>query len=376
MITRQLKTTIKKHQKHGFINIIYGPRRVGKTTLLQQLTQNKQGQTLWFNGDTQETQDYLSNTSEVHLSNLVKNHNIIVVDEAQRIRNIGLSLKILIDKFPKKTYYVSGSSSITLSQGLQESLTGRNQTYKLFPLSNQELTIGFPPHQQSSLLKDQLIYGSYPYLTNLQTSKDKQDYLQNIINDYLFKDILLLKNIEQPHNLQKLVTLLAFQLGSKVSYNELANNLQVDVKTIIRYLSLLKQSFIIFELSSFSRNLRKEVAKAKKYYFWDLGLRNAIIGQFHSPDIRPDIGGIWENFLAIERLKKQEYKKQTVKHYFWQTYDQAEIDWVEEFKGKISAFEFKWGKKQAKTPKDFKHQYHVNLQTVNQNNYLKFISSS
>jgi len=374
MIPRTLYQTVKKNLKPGFINLVYGPRRVGKTVLLQQLTKSTPQETIaWFNGDTQEARDLLSQTSEVVLSKLVARPQTIVVDEAQRIPNIGLSLKILVDKFPRKTFFVSGSSSLMLARGIQETLTGRTNKYRLFPLSTPELTLDLPDHQKSSLLEDQLRFGGYPYLQQLTSPSDKQDYLKSLISDYLFRDVLELKDISSPENLKKLATLLAFQTGSEVSLSELANNLGIDVKTVRRYLSLLKQGFVIFELGSFSRNLRKEVVKSKKYYFWDLGIRNALTDQFLPLDTRTDVGQLWENFLAVERLKKHEYQRNRVQCYFWRTYEQAEVDWVEVEEGKIAAYEFKWKPSTPHTPKAFKEAYQADSLVVSRENYLEFV---
>jgi len=375
MIPRTLCQTIKKGLKTGFINLIYGPRRVGKTVLLQQLTTSiPKSNIVWFNGDTQETRNLLNQTSEVALSKLVTQFETVVVDEAQRIPNIGLSLKILVDKFPQKTFFVSGSSSLVLSRGLQETLTGRTNKYRLFPLSTPELTLDLPSHQKSSVLEDQLRFGGYPYLQQLTRPSDKKDYLKSLVDDYLFRDVLELKDVSSPENLKKLTTLLAFQVGSEVSLTELANNLGIDVKTVRRYLSLLKQGFVVFELGSFSRNLRKEVVKAKKYYFWDLGIRNALTDQFLPLDTRTDVGQLWENFLAVERLKKHEYQRNEIQYYFWRTYEQAEVDWVEVEEGKISAYEFKWKQRESHTPKAFKEAYQTKLQMVSQENYLEFLT--
>lgn len=375
MIPRILVNTIRKNQKEGFINLIYGPRRVGKTVLLQQLLKGVSADHfIWFNGDTLETQEALSKTSGVNLSKLVGAAKCVIVDEAQRISNIGLSLKILIDEFPQKIFYVSGSSSLLLSRGLQESLTGRTIVYRLFPLSTEELTTHLPKYQKQALLEEQLRFGGYPYLQQIPGPKEKQDYLKSLIQDYLFKDVLELKDIALPENLRKLTTLLAFQIGKEVSLNELAGNLNIDVKTVRRYLSLLKQSFVIFELGAFSKNLRKEVSKSKKYYFWDLGIRNALIDQFLAVDSRTDVGELWENFLAIERLKKHEYQRQLRQYYFWRTYEQAEIDWIEIRGEKISAYEFKWRKSRPHTPKAFQKAYKTNVKTITKENYLRFIT--
>lgn len=346
---------------------------MGKTVLLTQLTQSiPRPNIIWFNGDTQETREALSKTSELALSKLVEPTQYIVIDEAQRIPNIGLSLKILIDNFPKKIFYATGSS-LMLSRGIQEPLTGRTLKYRLFPLSTRELTRNLSKHQKISLLEEQLRFGGYPYLPQLKRTKEKQDYLKSLIQDYLFKDVLELKDIASPENLKKLSILLAFQIGAEVSLNELANNLGIDVKTVRRYLSLLKQSFVIFELGAFSKNLRKEIVKSKKYFFWDLGIRNALIDQFLPLDTRTDVGQLWENFLVVERLKKHEYQRRNLQYYFWRTYEQAEIDWVEIESNKISAYKFKWQKTKSYTPKAFREAYKVKTKTISRENYLEFL---
>ena len=376
MIQRTLTRTITSQLRPGFMNLIYGPRRVGKTVLLKQIADSIQKPGVWFDGDHQETRDALSNTSQTALKQLVAQSDAVFVDEAQRISNIGLSLKILIDTFPEKLFFVTGSSSLSLARGIQESLTGRHMTYKLYPLSTEELTMGLSMHQVPPLLESQLLFGGYPYVQQLANPKEKQDYLTTIVDDYLFRDILGLKDISNPEHLKRLTTLLAFQIGSEVSYNELAKSLTLDVKTVIRYLSFLKQSFVIFELGSYAKNLRNEVAKSKKYYFWDLGIRNAAISQFQTLDVRTDRGSLWENFLAIERMKKQEYQGIHPAYYFWRTYDGAEIDWLEEAEGHLHAYEFKWQSSKRKTPKLFRETYGVDVSLISQENYQDFLSSS
>jgi len=374
-IPRTLASVVLRHKKKGFANIIYGPRRVGKTVLLWQIAEKLKGSThLFLNGDTKEARESLGTTSETALTGLVGSKEVIFIDEAQRIENVGLSLKILIDKFPEKLFFVTGSSSLALSRGLQETLTGRAIKYRLYPLSTSEINTGVEDYKKRFSLESQLVYGGYPYLTSLNTNKEKQDYLSSIVEDYLFRDVLSLKSIESPETLRKLTTLLAYQIGSVVSLNELSRNLGIDVKTVRRYLSLLKQSFIIFELGTFSKNLRKELAKSKKYYFWDLGIRNALTGQLLPLDSRTDIGALWENFLAVERLKKHEYQREAVKHYFWRTYEKAEIDWIETEADKLSAFEFKWQAKKARTPKSFRDSYGTEVVGISKENYLEFVA--
>ena len=372
-IERTLTKVIIANNKHGFINIIYGPRRVGKTVLLEQIAARLNKKTVWFNGDTQEARDSLSSTSEFNLSKLVESSEVVIIDEAQRIENIGLSLKILIDKFSNKTFLVSGSSSLALSKGVKETLTGRTQKYKLYPLSTKELTARLPDIQKTSVLESQLIYGGYPYLQSLALTSEKEDYLKSIVDDYLFRDLLLLKDFGSSETLRKLTTLLAFQIGSQVSLNELARNLLIDVKTVSRYISLLKQSFVIFEIGAYSTNPRKEVAKSKKYYFWDLGIRNGLTGQFFALGARTDIGSLWENFMAVELIKKAHYRKLPGEFYFWRSYGGAEIDWIEKSADTINAFEFKWQSKKTHTPKLFAETYKTKVETISKENYLEVL---
>lgn len=375
MILRTLSQVVVKSHKSGFINVIYGPRRVGKTTLLTQIKESmvKNNHFLLLNGDTEEGRNALSTTSEVRLSQLVKEYDYIFIDEAQRIPNITLALKIIIDRFPQKFILVTGSSSLDLSRGMHENLTGRNQPFFLFPLSTKEISVGWQPHQIPSLLENQLIYGGYPHLTNLSTSVQKEEYLLNIVQDYLFKDVLLLERIENPDNLKKLATLLAFQVGNLVSLNELSNAVGIDVKTVARYLHLLEQSFVIFRIGSYSTNLRKELTKSSKYYFYDLGILNALTRQFLPLSSRIDIGSLWENFLFVERQKKERYSKAHPEYNFWRNYEGAEIDMIERTSDKIKAFEFKWKESKYKTPKQFLEKYHLVSELISKENYSPFI---
>jgi len=376
MIERELKQTILKRQKSGFINIIYGQRRVGKTVLLKQIeAELPELNSLYLNGDTQEGRELLSTTSQTQLAQLVKNHDLIMVDEAQRVPNIGLSLKILVDNFPEKRYFVTGSSSLLLAQGTKETLTGRAQSYLLYPLSWRELNLSYLPKGEHILLEELLTHGSYPYLQQLTKPSDKREYLSSLIESYLFKDVLYLENLRLPENLKKLAVLLAFQIGSEVSLNELSRTLGIDIKTVQSYLELLKLSFVIYELPSYSGNLRQEVSKSKKYYFWDLGIRNALTGQFSDYRLRSDKGSLWENWLVVERLKLLEYTRRQTQPYFWRTYAQAEVDWLEVAGSNISAYEFKWQGEKAHTPKDFQQTYQTKVSLVNSHNFGEFLKN-
>ena len=374
MIKRELEEKIISATKKGFVTILYGARRTGKTVLLEQLQKYWHNESVLFlNGDTEEDRLAIGTTSEIKLTSLVKDKTLIMVDEAQRIPNIGLALKIIIDKYPEKKIIATGSSSLQLSKGLKESLTGRNLTFKLFSLSTKELTHNLDNHKIIGLLENQLIYGTYPYIFNLNSAKEKEDYLYTLTEDYLFKDIFELEKINNKDVVRKLAILLAFQIGKEVSWNELANNLNVDVKTIARYLNLLEESFVIFKVGAYSTNLRKEISKNKKYYFYDLGIRNALIKQFLPIDSRTDQGELWKNFLIVERMKKLEYSREHKALYFWRDYASAEVDLVEQGSGSLTAFEFKWKKSNFKTPRFFSKEYRINATLVNKDNYLSFL---
>jgi predicted AAA+ superfamily ATPase len=315
----------------------------------------------------------LERTSEVRLSRLVEGKKLILIDEAQRIPNVSLSLKIIIDKFPDLKIFVTGSSSLSLTRGAKENLVGRNKSYRLFPLSFKEKTGDLENYQKDALLSESLIFGAYPYLLKLGTKDEKIDYLKGIASDYLFKDVMMLERIDYADAFKKLASLLAFQIGQPVSINELARSLGVDYKTVGRYLDLLEKSFVIFGVSSFSNNLRKEVVKSKKYYFYDLGIRNTLVGQFSDFEVRDDVGALWENFLFLERIKKNEYNGQNYNYYFWRGYQGKEIDFIEEKNEKLFAYEFRLNKKRFFTPKLFKDNYNLEADVVNRENYQDFI---
>ncbi|MDE2233615.1 MAG: ATP-binding protein [Patescibacteria group bacterium] len=361
--------------KTGFITVIYGARRVGKTVLLEQVRAlMKNDKVISFNGDTSEAVNALSTNSEVRLSGLVKDRDVIFVDEAQKIPGISLALKIIIDKYPEKKILVTGSSSLDLSRGAHENLTGRYRPFILFPLSTGELSYDMEPFQRQALLEDQLVFGGYPHVYALRDREERKKYLTDVARDYLFKDILELEQLRQPDGLKKLAAMIAFQIGQEVSLNELSSSLGMSVKTVAKYLSLLEKSFVLFKLDAFSTNPRKEIAKSKKYYFYDLGIRNALAEQWQPLSSRADVGQLWENFLMIERMKAKEYSGRISSSYFWRNYSGAEIDLIESADGKISAYEFKWSKDGAKTPNSFKENYGIEAETVNRDNYLPFVS--
>jgi predicted AAA+ superfamily ATPase len=342
------------------IIIIYGARQVGKTTLIKQVLKSIDKRTAYFNCDYLDVQSAFAWENAGNLSGLVSNLDILVLDEAQRIRNIGLVLKILHDDFPNLRVIASGSSSFDLSNQVNEPLTGRKFTYALFPLSFTET------HPDGNMIDDKrnlsriLRFGLYPSVI-LHDDQKALENLQEITSSYLFKDILEFQYLRKPEVLVSLLKMLAFQVGSEVSYTELSVKLRTDQTVIQRYIQLLEDNFVIFRLPALKRNLRSEITKSRKIYFWDIGIRNAIIGQFQSIDTRNDLGALWENFCISERFKYLLYNRfPSGNLYFWRTYAQKEIDLIEECQDGFKAFEFKWNSnKISKLPSDFSNNYAV-----------------
>lgn len=355
--------------------VLYGPRRVGKTTLLKIFLATTKLKYKLDTGDDIRVQDVLSSSNVSLIKEYCRGYELIVVDEAQNIPDIGRGLKIIIDYVPGTQIIATGSSSFDLANKLGEPLVGRQRILKLFPISILELL------QQNNRVEIQhelptlLVYGLYPEVL-LRESKDKKAlYLVDLVNAYLLKDILALENVKSPKILLDLLRLLAYQVGSEVSLNELANNLRLDVKTVSRYLDLLEKSFIIFSLGGFSRNLRNEITSKRKYYFYDTGIRNAIINAFNPLEMRNDVGALWENFLVMERLKKKTYQQIFSNDFFWRTYSQQEIDLIEERDGKLYAYEFRWKSKLYKPPKLWTTHYaDADISVITRDNFFEFVS--
>lgn len=354
--------------------IIYGPRQVGKTTLVQKLIKNTNLKTLSINGENLPIANLLNSQDFSKIKDFIGDNQLLVIDEAQKISQIGQIIKIIIDNFNCQVV-ATGSSSFDLANQIGEPLVGRKKVLKLFPLSYLELQNNFSKYDlKNDLLENFLIYGAYPESVILETKAQKEEFLIDLTSSYLFKDILSFDTIKYSKTLLNLTKLLAFQIGSQVSCNELANKLNVDVKTVIKYLDLLEKSFIITPLTPFSRNLRSEINQKNKYYFYDLGIRNAVINQLQDLSNRADAGALWENFLFMERLKKNSYLALYQKQYFWRTYSGQEIDLIEEKNNKINAFEFKWGKKIPKIPKIFQKNYEANYEVINRDNFWEFVN--
>lgn len=375
MLPRYYKN-LDLYLKPNHVLIIFGPRQVGKTTLLKHLLTQTELKYKLDSGDNIRIQHLLGSQDFEKILGYAEGYQLIVIDEAQEIPNAGMALKILVDQIPNLYVIATGSSSFDLSQSLGEPLTGRKVTLTLFPIAQIELRELYNKYELREKLEKFLIFGSYPAVISARAREDKIQQLQELVDSYLLKDILALEKIKRSESLLNLVKLLAFQIGQLVSLRELATQLHIDIKTVNRYLDLLEKSFIIYKLSGFSRNLRNEITSKHKYYFYDTGIRNAVIAQFNSLDIRNDVGQLWENFVFMERLKKLSYTRFYGSRYFWRTYNGQEIDLIEDIENKLSAFEIKWSdKKKKKEPSIWKDNYpRSSFQTITPDNYLEFVT--
>ena len=364
MIRRLLQAKIEERMFSGKVIIVIGARQVGKSTLFNMVLEGRQEPVLQLNCDEPEVREMLAGMNSQELRLLIAGNKIVMIDEAQRVDRIGMTLKRITDNFPDVQLLVTGSSSFELQNRLDEPLTGRKYEYHLFPLSTGELMRAYGLLGVKQTLENRLIYGSYPDIFNHK--EDAKELLHNLSGSYLYKDILSLDNVRRPTLLVKLLTALALQVGSEVSYNELAQTVGTDNKTVEKYVDLLEKCFIIFKLSGFSRNLRTELKRAKKFYFYDNGIRNAILQNFAPLALRQDTGALWENFFISERIKANQYAGRYVNSYFWRTNQQQEIDYIEEADGQFSLFEMKWNPKKANTqfPASFLSTYDVREQAI------------
>ncbi len=365
--------------REGKVIVIYGPRRVGKTTMVENFLKITRLKYKLDSGDDLAVAEILSSQSFDKINKYTAGYNLIVIDEAQRIPNVGLGLKILVDNNPKLKVLITGSSSLNLSYKVGEPLVGRMFDYILYPVSQLEFKKSMTPFELEQKKEDFLVFGSYPEVTLAKTPEEKAKILTGIANSYLLRDIIDLEKVADKKILFDLLKLVAFQIGSEVSLTELGSNLGIDKKTVARYLWLFEQAFVLYNLRGYSRNLRKEISKKSKYYFYDNGIRNAVINNFNNLSTRNDVGVLWENFLAVERLKKQEYARLGSKYnnYFWRTWDKKEIDWVEMREGKLFGYEFKWKEKKPSKSKNLWLETYKNeaeFEMVNQENYLQFIA--
>ena len=358
--------------------ILYGARRVGKTTLLKDFLLRTKLKYRLDSGDNIRIQHLLGSQDFASILEYAEGYQLIAIDEAQQIENIGMALKILVDNIPQLRIVVTGSSSFDLSQSLGEPLTGRKRTVILYPLSLMELRSLHNKQELRDQIDQFLLYGLYPEIITTRSKREKVELLKELVESYLLKDILSVEKIKGSKPLFDLLKLLAFQIGSEVSLTELATQVRLDVKTVARYLDILEKGFVIKRIGAFSRNLRKEIASKAKYYFVDLGVRNAIISQFNALEDRDDVGRLFENFIVMERLKANAYLQQSCETYFWRTYDGQEIDMVEERGGKLHGYEIKWSRAgKVKLPKIWKATYSkATLKLIDSENYLSFILGS
>lgn len=355
--------------------VIYGPRQIGKTTLVQEYLRRTSFKYRFHTGDDLRVQNLLGSRDLKALQEFAEGQQLLIIDEAQRVPDVGLGLKMLVDHVDGLRIIATGSASFDLSGKIGEPLTGRKTTRILYSLAQIELLAESEKFDLRSSLDGFLLYGSYPEVLTSTSKAAKKECLHELVGSYLLKDILELERVKNPRHLLDLLKLLAFQIGRDVSLSELASNLGIDAKTVARYLDLLEKSFVIVTLSGFSRNLRKEISKSRRYFFFDNGIRNAVISNFNSLDLRDDVGALWENFVVMERLKKTHYERSFKNFYFWRTYDQKEIDLVEEADGKLAGFELKYSKRTVKKPKEFLSTYPGStFEVIHHHNYLDFVT--
>ena len=356
MIKRSIENLIKGQLHGGRAIIVMGARQVGKTTLLKQVFSTDSNDVLWMSGDEPDVRGMFENMTSTRLRSIIGNHRVVIIDEAQRIEDIGIKLKLIIDQIPSVQLMATGSSSFELANKINEPLTGRKWEYKLFPLSFTELVNETNLLEEKRMVPHRMVYGSYP---DVVTHPGKEvAILRELTESYLYKDILEFDRIHKPEKLTKLLQALAYQVGAEVSYNELSQLCGLDAKTVASYISILEQAYIIFRLGTFSRNLRNELKNSRKIYFYDNGIRNALIGNFSQVENRTDVGALFENYTIAERMKRKEYLMDYVKSWFWRNTNKQEIDYIEEKDGKIHAYELKWNpKRKALAPLSFRNAY-------------------
>ncbi len=370
MIKRALFQKLNEKFNKGKAIVLLGPRQVGKTTLINTCLEGQDF--LFLNGDDPEIRNLLENTGVSKLRLIIGKNTLIFIDEAQRIKDIGLIAKMIIDQFKEVQLIVSGSSALEINQSTQEPLTGRKFEYQLFPISWEEFENHVGYLEANTQLEERLIYGMYPDVLNNRS--EAGEILKQLTTSYLYKDVLTITGIKKPELLDKLLKALALQIGSEVSYNELANLLQIDKTTVSKYIDLLEKAYIVFRLNSYSRNQRNEIKNNRKIYFYDNGIRNMIINNLNPLELRTDKGALWENFLISERIKLQQYNQLYTNNYFWRTVQKQEIDFVEETNGQVTAYEFKWNSKgKAKIPAVFLNQYNAIGKIIDKENFREFV---
>ena len=373
MIERLLKEQISKRLYRGKVVIVVGPRQVGKTTLLRMLIDDTDRKVLVWNCDEPDVRRRLANPTSTELGVETANADLILIDEAQRVQNIGITLKLLVDNYPEKQVVVTGSSAIELSNSINEPLTGRKYEYVMFPFSTEELIREFGTTEERRMLERRLIYGSYPEVVN--HPGEERETLTDLVSSYLYKDIFSFQDVRKPEIIEQLLQAIALQVGSEVSFNELGRLLGLTSITVQRYIDLLEKSYVLFHLRSFSRNVRSELKKSRKIYFYDNGVRNALLGDYKPLALRNDTGALWENYIISERMKHNAYTGFYGKSYFWRTQQQQEVDYIEDYDGVLHSYEFKWsGTKQPRLTEAFSKNYPEHtFAVINPDNYQGFV---
>ena len=374
MIQRAIEKKLLSDVKPQKVVLLLGARRVGKTVLMEKLTREYGDGEVFLNGEDFTTLEMLSARTISSYTQLFQGVKLLAIDEAQNIPDIGNILKLIVDHIQGLSVIVSGSSSFDLYNMAREPLVGRSNHHMLYPFSLKELSQEESGVETMQLLEERLIYGMYPELVHIPDFDKKKQYLLEIVNSYLLKDILMIDGIKNSSKMRDLLRLIAFQMGSEVSYDELARQLGLSRNTIEKYLDLLSKIYVIYKLPDFSQNKRKEITKSSKWYFTDNGIRNAVINDFRVMSMREDVGLLWESFLIGERMKKRNNANEFASFYFWRSYTMQEIDLIEEFNGKISAFEFKWNNKKVKAPSRFLENYpHADFNVINKTNFWDFV---
>lgn len=373
-ISRILQFEMEKRMQPGKVMLLFGARRVGKTMLIKAIANKFEGRKMTLNGEDTSTHLLLQERTAINYKFLLQDTDLLIIDEAQNIPDIGMKLKLIVDEIPTVQVIASGSSSFDLLNLAGEPLVGRSQTFYLFPFSQEELLQVENRAQAIQNLPEKLIYGSYPQIIGL-TNQQKEEYLSDMVNAYLLRDILNVEGLRNSNKMRDLLRLLAYQVGNLVSYDELGKQLGLSKNTVEKYLDLLSKVFVIYKLPAFSGNLRKEISKSSKWYFYDNGIRNALISNFSALSIRNDVGQLWESYMISEILKRKHFHYLNQNHYFWRTYDQQEIDLIEVQNEDLRAFEFKWSDKKLKIPPAFTKAYpQAVFSEIHQTNYLSFLA--
>ena len=373
-LVRDLSKNIIKKLQPNKVVIVFGARRVGKTVLVQEILDKVNEPVLILNGEDINVHDKLAIRSVENYRQILGSYKLLYIDEAQKIPEIGLKLKLMIDEIDGLKIIISGSSSFDIHNDAGEPLTGRKYTFNLFALSENEYNQVENSISKIDKVRERMIFGNYPELLHLPDKEDKIDYLNEMVSSYLLKDILVYENIKNSQKIFNLLRLIAFQIGGEVSLQELGSQLGISKNTVEKYLDLLSKFFILHKVEGFSRNLRKEITKNSRWYFLDNGIRNAIIANFNPVESRNDIGTLWENYMISERLKHQEYKRLSSNNYFWRTYEQQEIDWVEERDGSLFGYEFKWKESKVKIPTQWKNTYpNSSFEVINKDNFENWL---